>query len=340
MNLLFITLILLSYPHRNFPFLFGARFSIGYQDYKFEGQRGDFYFLIEPYIKFERVRKVGISISGNGMLYRYFITENMRFTGNSEVQFQYNFRTMKVIIGNSLSTLSKDITKPDELFSELVLRNSFYSEISTRINLTRRTSFNGFIRGGYNIFFYEDIDYPFGIFNGELEGYITKRIRGGGGLEMKYFGIEDWMKFSPFCFVRIFLFRLKTEIKGGYNFLSKGEREGFMGRIVVQYAAGGNEISGSIYRSSGEDFRGRRYITEGGGVFLLWRLGRKIRIGGDGSIFRVKFEDEESKGYISTGLNAGYALKSFELFSTYRFFHPFKGMDFSDIRFGIGWNLK
>jgi hypothetical protein len=340
MSLLFIIGILLSSPERNLPFLFGGRFSTGYQDYRFENQRGDFYILIEPYIKFERIKKFGISVSGDGMFYRYFITENMRFVGNSDVHVQYNFKEITFITGDSLSTLSKDITKPDELFSELVMRNSLYSEISTRKNLSRRISFTGSIRGGYNILFYEDIDYPFGIFNGEVEGYMTKRIRGGGGLEVKYFGIEDWMRFSPFCFIRIFLFRLKTEIRGGYNFLSKGEREGFMGRIFVQYSAGRNEISGSLYRTSGEDFMGKRYITEGGGFSIIWRLGRKIRVGGDASLYRVKYEGEEDKGYISTGLNAGYTLKSFELFSACRFFHPFEGNDFSDVRAGITYNLR
>jgi len=340
MSIFFIMGILFSYPERNFPFLLGGKLSAGYQDYRFGKQRGDFYILLEPFIKFERVKKFGVSVSGNGMFYRYFITGNMRFIGNSDIHFQYNFKDVTFIIGDSLSALSKDITKPEELFSELVMRNSSYSEITTRKTLRRRLSFTGSIRGGYNILFYEDIDYSFATFNGELEGYMTKKLRGGGGLEVKYFGIENWTRVSPFCFVRLFVFRLKTEIKGGYNFLSKGEREGFMGKIFVQYVAGRNEMAASLYRISGEDFRGKRYITEGGGVYITWRLSRRIRAGGDASLFRVKFEGEEHKGYISTGLNMGYGFKSFELFSACRFFHPFEGDDFSDVRFGINWSLQ
>lgn len=339
MNFLF-TIIFISYTDRNLPFLFGGNFSSGYQDYRFDNQRGDYYLLIEPYLKFERIRRVGITLSGNGTFYRYFITGKMGFGGNSDVNLRYNFKSIVFSVGDSLSLLSKDITKPEELFPELVMRNSLYSEIKVESRLGRRVSFDGFIRGGYNLFFYEDLDYPFGIFNAEIEGYITKRMRGGSGLEIKYFGIRDWMRFSPFCFIRIFLFRLKTEIKTGYNILSTGEKEGFMGRVFVQYTLGRNEIAGSIYRTAGEDFRGNRYRTEGGSISVLWRLGMKIRFGGDWSLFRVRFEGGDSTGYISAGLNAGWRLKFFEIFAVYKLFHPFEGMDFSDIRIGMGWDLK
>ncbi len=340
MNFLFIIGILFSSSDRNLPFIFGGRISTGYQDYRFENQRGDFYILLEPYLKYERIRKLGISISGNGIFYRYFITGNMRFIGDSNVNFQYSLKDISFRMVDSLTTLSKDITKPYELLSEIVLRNSLYSEIKVINRLTRKLSFNGFLRGGYNLFLYEDIDYSFIILNGEIEGYITKKVRGGGCIETKYFGIGDWMRFSPSLFIRSFLFRLKTEIRVGYNFLRKGKGEGLMGRIFVQYTMDKNEISGSIYRTAGEDFKANRYVTEGGGISFIWRASRKIRFGGDGNIFRVKFEEGKSTGYISTGFNAGWTLKSFEIFSSYRFFHPFEGMNFSDVRIGLGWEWK
>lgn len=333
-------MIFLSALERGLPFNLGSKLSLGYQDYKFGRQRGDFYFLFEPYLGYERGKGLHLSISGNGFLYYYFITSSERFLGNIQMDVKYPVKNLIFHAGNSFSTLSKDIMKPEELFPNLTIRNSVYGGMEWKVRTGKRYLISGRVKGGYNYYPLENIDYFFSELEGEGESFIARYMRGGIGAMVRYFGLGDWTRFSPFLFLRISFFRLKTEIRGGYNFLLGREKEGFMGDVYCEYKWGGKGVVANLYVTNGEDLYGRRYRTGGGETRIILNPGKRVRIGVKGAFFRLKFEDEPSRGYLYSGAEIRYVLKIFEIFATGAYFHPVDGGEaFSDVRIGLNWGI-